>query len=60
METHEITQFAKDWKRQKEDRRARSIAFNLAAMTSIASSKKPRLIHILAAVALPVIAGAMA
>lgn len=60
METHEIAQYAADWKRQKKDRRSRSIALSPAVINNIAASKPQRLIHIVLAVALPVLAGAMA
>ena len=60
MEDHEIARYAADWKRQKKDRRSRSIALNLATIRNIAASKPQLLIHIVAAVALPVLAGAMA
>jgi hypothetical protein len=60
MEDHELHCLNRDKRRQKKDRSSRSIALSLATIRNIAASKPQRLIHIVAAVALPVLVGAMA
>jgi hypothetical protein len=58
LDTFTLGLLRRDQKRQKKDRRSRSIALSLATIRNIAASKPQRLIHIVATVALPVLAGA--